>query len=1371
MSHNIRMLLAIIASIVTICSSLPDYHKQMSPTQLQSVFHVDDVNAVPHYEVVQLLHNSFDDGLASLPEHYRRRRRRSINSVDGDRPTIKEPHHVKKDLSKNPYYSELKAAANTPGAGGVNSLQQAANGKYAGDLRDLKEHKVSFNAFGENLNLTLKRTDSLFKGGSPHTLRMWNVRDEANATHGLDLQEVFDEDTQSSEQIGEVYQDEANMAAILMRRHLETGDLIMEGSIGHEMVIKPLPHELSPNPDAAHHVVYKREAQPLEHLSDFAFMEPDDLATSEKLERLQQHRQRRAAPADDDDEAALEEVDGELDSAEARFSRNRRQLPYIIYPEVLVIIDYDGYRLHGGDNAQVKRYFVSFWNGVDLRYRLLKGPRIRISIAGIIISRGRDATPYLERNRVGRDAIDSAAALTDMGKYLFRERRLPVYDIAVAITKYDMCRRRKGGRCTKGTAGFAYVGGACVVNKRLEKVNSVAIIEDTGGFSGIIVAAHEVGHLLGAVHDGSPPPSYLGGPGAQRCRWEDGYIMSDLRHTERGFRWSPCTIQSFHHFLNGDTATCLHNAPHEDSALGRALPGTLLSLDAQCRRDRGTYACFKDERVCAQLFCFDAQTGYCVAYRPAAEGSTCGSGLTCLDGRCTPLTSNVIPAYRSYNDNNNSAENTSSEEEDDEEEDTGENISSEEEQDALAKNNAVEKTSRVIDDTSDPNRVTTKTITTSNTNTPTETNSRTTITLETHSKHRHNNNNNNINEQQRQVQQGTLEFLARFLAQNPQWQQLLGQAAQVNALSGAATNEADVAAKETPPHIKAEVVDKVASEQTQHAELPPGAVVVQTSVSSSTSSSSGSSLGSSYFRSSSSDSSAEQQERYENNVERVKAEIMHLKTNQKTLENQKIVVEDTATLKIAKNIERNIDNNNESKVRPLANANELLTQSKSQPIIQTQPQHPHTTTILATKLTQIQQRKATTTTTPTSTTAQPNLFQIYTHELRKQLQYYLGFLRAHSGDSVSAGDSSSSNRKRTATVLKHTVTNNTNHSNYSNTLSAAAKLQQQTAFNHNNNNNEDDIEDNEDNLNDSQADVDDDASNEAIDDKQQKRKFNTATTISVNAQQQHTQRAQQASPPSAPTRSSISSSSSNGGGAVINNNNSNNNKALQRPATFIDAYLKKLQALNAPTDTTATLTATTTSTTMSTSSVVGSGGVGKAVRVAVTPENEPVVKRAPAETFGSQFLKRTQNSLNSRGSSSSGVDGSVGNSSDSNNNSNNNNNQNRNHKKLTRISSHNTAVANSRTSYDDDDDAQVVVSDVTTHMATTTQQPAYVTNYLGDNTNNLPRLLEQQQQQEQQSSSTTTTTTSSQQQTTQQKEHKVRTQKLIRRQLLRTQIK
>nr|CAD7571306.1 unnamed protein product [Timema californicum] len=424
-----------------------------------------------------------------------------------------------------------------------------------------------------------------------------------------------------------------------------------EGTIGHDLVLKPVPASVRQHLDddemfldsegedisedvavgsgfplrrsrrsaaAVHrHIVFKRDGAHDDTLGDYAFMEPDHLAKKYRSKR----------------------------------SISKREAPYVIYPEILVIVDYDGYRLHGGDNVQIKRYFVSFWNGVDLRYKLLKGPKIRISIAGIIISRGRDATPYLERNRVGRDAIDSAAALTDMGKYLFRERRLPVYDIAVAVTKLDMCRRQYANDvCNRGTAGFAYVGGACVVNKRLEKVNSVAIIEDTGGFSGIIVGAHEVGTFvsiikLGAVHDGSPPPSYLGGPGAEKCRWEDGFIMSDLRHTEKGFRWSPCSISSFHHFLNGDTATCLFNSPHEDESLPRVLPGKLLTLDAQCRKDRGTSACFKDDRVCAQLFCFDSGSGYCVAYRPAAEGSPCGDGQYCLNGQCVAEHENIIPDY------------------------------------------------------------------------------------------------------------------------------------------------------------------------------------------------------------------------------------------------------------------------------------------------------------------------------------------------------------------------------------------------------------------------------------------------------------------------------------------------------------------------------------------------------------------------------------------------------------------------------------------------------------------------------------------------------------------------------------------------------
>ncbi|XP_015439631.1 PREDICTED: A disintegrin and metalloproteinase with thrombospondin motifs 4 [Dufourea novaeangliae] len=503
---------------------------------------------------------------------------------------------------------------------------------HSAHKRSTEQPEIHLKAFGKDISLSLKQTEGLL---TANRLPMWTVMKNASQPDGLHYEKVTGADTD----IGDIYQDTTNMASILLHRDAN-GKVLVNGNIGSELVIKPLPHrvlhdvvrrttslhraELLPNvtrskeklKHTCHHVVFKKiPGSSYDEYSDFTLMEPDHLA--------KRYRSKRSIG-----------------------NRPKREAPYVIYPEILCIVDYDGYRLHGGDNVQIKRYFVSFWNGVDLRYKLLKGPKIRISIAGIIISRGRDATPYLERNRVGRDAIDSAAALTDMGKYLFRERRLPVYDIAVAVTKLDMCRRQYANDvCNRGTAGFAYVGGACVVNKRLEKVNSVAIIEDTGGFSGIIVAAHEVGHLLGAVHDGSPPPSYLGGPGAEKCRWEDGYIMSDLRHTEKGFKWSHCSVSSFHHFLNGDTATCLYNAPHEDEAFPRVLPGKLLSLDAQCRKDRGTSACFKDDRVCAQLFCFDAGSGYCVAYRPAAEGSPCGDGQYCLNGKCVAEHENIIPDY------------------------------------------------------------------------------------------------------------------------------------------------------------------------------------------------------------------------------------------------------------------------------------------------------------------------------------------------------------------------------------------------------------------------------------------------------------------------------------------------------------------------------------------------------------------------------------------------------------------------------------------------------------------------------------------------------------------------------------------------------
>ncbi|XP_028966773.1 A disintegrin and metalloproteinase with thrombospondin motifs 6 [Galendromus occidentalis] len=546
-------------------------------------------------------------------------------------------------------------------------------GHDASDEAAKRQLNLSLQAFGKRIKLNLSKNEDFQR--RVEGLKMFTM--STTSRGGVEIRAADDSNSEERSSPVTPYVDEANNAALLLSRY-PAGGFQVEGTVGHDLVIAPVPEGLR------NETFYDEEEGTAD---DEMFLDEDDFQTTsssvptspskkpkksknpkkylpgmEKKQKLKKYKSSKESKSvhfvyKRDPQGVHDAHSDFLSLDTLALSNNhtrthrirKRAAPDTVWPEVLLIVDYDTYALHGRSHAEIKRYFVSFWNGVDLRYRLLASPRVKISLAGMIVAKDRDATPYLERNRLrppNEDAVDVAGALTDLGKYLYREDRLPTYDLAVVITKLDMCRRHyEGGRCNRGTAGFAYVGGACVVNKRLEKVNSVAIIEDSGGFSGIIVAAHEVGHLLGCVHDGSPPPSYLGGPGATSCPWEDGFIMSDLRHTERGFRWSTCSVQQFKHFLFGETASCLYNYPHENQLLARVLPGTMLSLDEQCRRDRGTSACFKDSRVCAQLFCFDSSSGYCVSYRPAAEGSPCGDGQVCKNGKCIQEIENIIPDY------------------------------------------------------------------------------------------------------------------------------------------------------------------------------------------------------------------------------------------------------------------------------------------------------------------------------------------------------------------------------------------------------------------------------------------------------------------------------------------------------------------------------------------------------------------------------------------------------------------------------------------------------------------------------------------------------------------------------------------------------
>uniref|UniRef100_A0A182WEC1 Uncharacterized protein n=1 Tax=Anopheles minimus TaxID=112268 RepID=A0A182WEC1_9DIPT len=197
----------------------------MSSAQLQEVFHVDHVDLVPHYELVKLTHHTNRPVLASS------RRKRSIDTASSaakpnglSAGANNANHHVKKDLSKVRFTEKVSELVAKPGgqqrkavpkesvlgrqqipleAGPLVSSDQQQQQQVDDSttlepmeggvsIADINEHRVSFDAFGENVNLTLRKTEGLMRGG-PHSLRMWNVRSDPNSTQGLVYEEIHDE--------------------------------------------------------------------------------------------------------------------------------------------------------------------------------------------------------------------------------------------------------------------------------------------------------------------------------------------------------------------------------------------------------------------------------------------------------------------------------------------------------------------------------------------------------------------------------------------------------------------------------------------------------------------------------------------------------------------------------------------------------------------------------------------------------------------------------------------------------------------------------------------------------------------------------------------------------------------------------------------------------------------------------------------------------------------------------------------------------------------------------------------------------------------------------------------------------------------------
>ncbi|ESN99470.1 hypothetical protein HELRODRAFT_163020 [Helobdella robusta] len=213
----------------------------------------------------------------------------------------------------------------------------------------------------------------------------------------------------------------------------------------------------------------------------------------------------------------------------------------------------------------------------------------------------------------------------------------PRFDSAALFTDYTMLAYNSYG--TYQITGLANIGATCTLR-------GVSINKDFGQYATIETASHEIGHNLGAWHDGSN----------NTCGASDQFIMSPAPGSltnqtfNNPFTFSQCSINYFRNYiakLDQGNNNCLLNEafdvePTDQAGFLQQYPGQKYSVDKQCQLLYGQNAFYcagggeRDASICRELKCYDPSQGKCVSRveQRALDGTTCSNKFWCIRGVC-----------------------------------------------------------------------------------------------------------------------------------------------------------------------------------------------------------------------------------------------------------------------------------------------------------------------------------------------------------------------------------------------------------------------------------------------------------------------------------------------------------------------------------------------------------------------------------------------------------------------------------------------------------------------------------------------------------------------------------------------------------------